>query len=118
MFHFHNNHSENSFSDFKRKDAFHFKLLLSNFEKNAGLIIPPKKYFTIPFIINTNFKYIDNRIKYEKLLKDSNNLYEKLKFFVYIYQQNRCQEEITTNSYLKHLTKTFILINKKLIFFP
>lgn len=116
MFPFYNNHSKNSFLDFK--DAFHFKLLLFHFEKNANLMIPPKKYLTIPFTINTNFQYIDNRIKYEKILKDSNSLYEKLKFFIYIYHQNRFQEDFATNNYLKHLMKTFIFINKKLIFFP
>lgn len=118
MFHVYTNHSKNALLDFKRKDAFHFKWLLLNFEKNPHTMIPPKKYFIVPLIIKTNLKNVDHENNYEKLLKDSNYVYTKLKFFVYIYNQKRFIFEFASNNYLKHLIKTFLFLNKKLLFLP
>lgn len=61
---------------------------------------------------------MDTRNNCEKLFNDSNSLYEKLKFVIYICHQNRFQGYITTNNYFKHLINTFVFLNKNLIFFP
>lgn len=117
MFHFHYKYFKNSLFHSKR-DPFHFKLLLLNFENKQYLMIPPREYFIVPLLINTNFKNINNSNKYETLLEDSTNLYEKLKFFIYRYHQIRFQEDYIKNNYIKHLIKSFVFLLKKLMLFP